>query len=209
MWRFLRNDLATAWRTARVRLLVEIAIVAIALPYGLRLHVPQIYLGNSTRAAHLAEIAARRVRSAGSEEERQFYRREAAWYHGQSREIYWRAIWYALYPGYGPNGRDEQSDVELTIRDLATRERLDQHGFGWSRYQWLAEHHALAAGESKRVVRDVSEGELDAARIDLNFYKRQIEWNNRMEQYYLRTLSHPWEPSPPDSSRSSITILSK
>jgi hypothetical protein len=201
VWRFLRNDLATAWRTARVRLLIEIAIVVITLPYGLLLHVPQIYFGQSARAAHLARIAAGRARSAESKEVREFYRGEAAWYRGQSREIYWRAIRYALRPGYGPNGRDEQSDVELTIRDLATRERLDRHGFGWSRYQWLAEDHAREAGESERVVREINEGKLDRTCFDLSFAKREVEWHKRMEQYYRRAASQPWASLPADWPR--------
>jgi hypothetical protein len=194
MWRFLRNDLTTAWRTARARLFIEIAIIAIALPCGLMRDVPQIYLAQSTRAARLAQIAAVRGRSAGSEEEREFARREAAWYRAQSREIYWRAIGYALRPGYGPNGRDEQSDAELTIRDLAARERLDRHGFGWSRYQWLAENHSRRAEELSEFLREIKEAKSNRSCFDLSSLKRELDWHSRLEQYYLAAASRPWEP---------------
>ena len=146
MWRILRDDLATAWRAAKVRLLTELAVLAVtatvASSYGLSAHMPQIYLGQLHGSDHLAQVAAGYARSADGAAGREFFRREAAWYRRQSRDILWHAIRYALCPGYGPGGRDEQSDVELTMRDLATRERLDRHGDGWSQYPWLAEEHA-------------------------------------------------------------------
>jgi hypothetical protein len=194
MCRFLLNDLATAWRTARVRILIEILVIAITLPYGLLLHVPQIYFGHSARAARLAQIAAARSRSAESEEEREFYRRETAWYRAQSRGIFWRAIRYALYPGYGPGRRDEQRDAELTIRDLETRELLELHGFGWSRYQWLAENHSQRAEDLRERLGHIEEGKWDVSCFELKSLKRELDWHSRMEQYYLSAAGHPWRP---------------
>ena len=204
VWLFPGNGPAKASSATRMRLFIEVAVLAWLLLVGLPINPPQIYMLQSTRAENLAEVAARRARYTGSNEEREFYRREAAWYRGQSRGIYWRAIWYGLGPGYGPHGRDEQSDVTLTIRDLATGEQLDQHGFGWSWYQLLAEDHARGTRQWKGFLHEFRPGKWDSAGFDLNSIKRNIDWHKEMEQYYLRALSHPWEalpPEPPSPSR--------
>lgn len=194
MWHTLRNDLA---RIMRVPLLIGIAIAVMVLAYDFLHYVPKIYFGQSGHAARLAQIASGRAHSAKSKKERVFYRREAAWYRVQSYEICWREFWYALRPGYDLELRDEESDAELTIRDLATRERLDQHGFGWSRYQRLAENHAEAAAEeSKRLLHQRA-----ADDSDVDDLKRLIEWHSRSEQYYLRAASHPWETLPAEPPR--------
>lgn len=201
MWRFVRNELLAAWRTWCVPLLLGFAVLAITASFEIQHRVPRLYMSQSERAARLCAVAAQRAHTSPSQAERLFFAREAAWYRQQSRDIYWRAVRYALRPGYGPNGEDEQSDVALTIRDLANRERLDQHGFGWSRYQWLAEEHARAAEERKGWLDYSREQGWELSPSDREELLRDIAWHRRMEQVYLSAAARPWAAVPEERPR--------
>lgn len=191
----LKDRLMAACRSARVRIGLELTLIATMLLCCLFLYVPRLYLSQRARAEELAGVAASLADDAEDRRERDFYRHEAAWYRARGREILWRSLCCAIHPGYGPNGRDEQTDPELTRLDLAMRERLDTHGFGWSRYYALAECQAARARDLMAYDSEMlREGAWDRASHEHLDLIERIESLICKARYYRRALAHPWEP---------------